>query len=443
MKVMSQSDAEAIERISVQIAHEKQYGIHTGADRLQKSGESPIASLVNHLLTEAIEARASDIHLEPQADMLRVRFRIDGTLSTRHGLSMAVHAFLVSKLKILSGLDIAEKRLPQDGRFIFREQEAPIDIRVAVMPQQYGEKMVLRLLDPANRFLHMDELGFSRENKRIFQKLCQRPYGMVLNTGPVNSGKTTTLYAALQELNQESKNIITLEDPIEYVLPGINQIPVSEKGKLTFSSGMRSVLRQDPDIIMLGEIRDQETAKTAVQAALTGHLVFSTLHTNGAVASLFRLLEMGVEPYLLAASLQGVLAQRLVRRLCPECREKEMIKKGSGEGLFFNRIGREPPAGIFHPTGCSACNGSGYKGRIPLHEILVMDDKLRFQMQQATDIVSLRRAAGYTMQSMEKDAGEKIAAGETSWEEVAKILYEDVITGNGSRENRSFFSNSC
>ena len=437
---MNQSDAEAIERISVQIAHEKQYGIHTGADRLQKSGESPVASLVNHLLTEAIEARASDIHLEPQADMLRVRFRIDGTLSTRHELSMAVHAFLISRLKILSGLDIAEKRLPQDGRFVFGERRASIDVRVAVMPQQHGEKIVLRLLDPANRLLHIDELGFSEKNKRTFQLLCQRPYGMILNTGPVNSGKTTTLYAALQELNQESKNIITLEDPIEYVIPGINQIPVSEKGKLTFSSGMRSVLRQDPDIIMVGEIRDRETATIAVRAALTGHLVFSTLHTNGTVASLFRLLEMGVEPYLLAASLQGILAQRLVRRLCPVCHQKIAVQKGSPEMAFFQQAGYEAPAVLFQPQGCPVCNGRGYQGRIPLHEMLVFDDGLRLQLQQHTDIVTLQKLAEHHLLSMKKDAAEKLSAGETSWEEVQKILYEDIFTGMDSEADRTIIS---
>jgi len=324
----------------------------------------------------------------------------------------------------MSALDITEKRIPQDGRFFYLYGERRIDIRVSTMPVMAGEKIVLRLLNAAERLLRIDELGFSMQNKQLFRELCHRPHGMVINSGPVNSGKTTTLYAALHELNDVSKNIVTLEDPIEYSLEGINQIQVSAKGKLTFPLGLRSVLRQDPNIIMIGEIRDTETAEIAVRAALTGHLVFTTLHTNGAIGCISRLLDMGIEPYLLAAALQGVLAQRLVRRICTSCREEYIVRPGSLEAYFLGEnyhLGQK----LLHGRGCPACNGSGYKGRIPIHEVLFLDDEFRLALQEKRDILQLKELAGTSLTSMKMDGKEKILAGYTTIAEVVSAIDDD------------------
>lgn len=422
---MKQQSLADIQMITTQILQGmKREPLASANAGLQKLGNAPVAALVDRLIEEAAQARASDIHIEPQAKVLRIRLRIDGNLCERHELPLAVHVFLVSRIKIISSLDITEKRIPQDGRFFYLYNERRIDIRVSTMPVMDGEKIVLRLLNATERLLSMDELGFSLQNKKLFRTLCHRPYGMVINSGPVNSGKTTTLYAALHELNDVSKNIVTLEDPVEYSLPGINQIQVSAKGKLTFPLGLRSVLRQDPNIIMIGEIRDSETAEIAVRAALTGHLVFTTLHTNGALGCISRLLDMGIEPYLLAAALQGVLAQRLVRRICPSCREEFDVLPGSLEAYFLAEsyhLGQK----LLRGRGCPACNWSGYKGRIPIHEVLFLDEEFRLALQEKKDILQLRELAGRHLTSMKMDGKEKILAGYTTISEVVSAIDDD------------------
>ena len=412
-----------IQMITAKILHGRRNDMSAISGGLQKLENAPVAELVDRLIEQAIQARASDIHIEPQGEMLRIRFRIDGELCEMHELPMGVHAFLISRIKIISSLDITEKRLPQDGRFLYDCQGRNIDIRVSTMPILQGEKIVLRLLNAADRLLAIDELGFSLANKKMFRDLCHKPYGLLLNTGPVNSGKTTTLYAALSELNEVNKNIVTLEDPVEYCLPGINQIQVTQKGKLTFPIGLRSVLRQDPNIIMVGEIRDGETAEIAVRAALTGHLVFSTLHTNNALGSIFRLLDMGIEPYLLAASLQGVLAQRLVRRICPACREAYTVLADSREAAFLGtcyRAGLQLQRG----RGCPECNGTGYKGRLAIHEFLLLEDDFRLALQSGADLLRLREIACRNMVMMQADGREKILSGQTTVAEVVRAVYD-------------------
>ena len=277
--------------------------------------DAPVIMLVDKIIQQAIDVNASDIHIEPTAEIVRIRFRIDGQLCETHELPISVHAFFVSRLKIMSSLDTTETRMPQDGRIHYEYAQKTIDLRISTMPVMYGEKVVIRILDKSASLLQTSELGFSPANFKLFTDLCHRSYGMILNTGPVNSGKTTTLYAALNAINTPSKNIITIEDPVEYCLDGISQIQVNPKKGLSFSVGLRSILRQDPNIIMVGEIRDKETAEIAVRAALTGHLVFSTLHTNNAIGAIVRLFDMGIEPFLIASSILGVLAQRLVRKI--------------------------------------------------------------------------------------------------------------------------------
>jgi general secretion pathway protein E len=401
------------------VAHE----LEEPRDLLDADDEAPIIRLVNSLLFQAVKDRASDIHIEPFERDVSVRFRIDGLLYDVLKPPRRYHATIVARIKIMAGLDIAEKRLPQDGRLRFRAAGRDIDVRVSIVPTQFGERAVLRLLDRTGALLTLEELGLAGDNLGQIEKLIQRSHGIVLVTGPTGSGKTTTLYAALARLNSSLRNIITIEDPIEYQLHGVGQIQVNPKIDLTFANGLRSILRQDPDIIMVGEIRDGETAEIAIQAALTGHLVFSTLHTNDSFGALSRLIDMGIEPFLVSSSLVAVMAQRLVRRVCPSCRQPAVAG-----GTEADEVGLVPGTPIFVPgAGCEACKGTGYRGRSGIHELLVVDDGVRSLVMQRSDASAVRRhATAHGMATLRDDGAAKVAAGITTVEEVLRVTQEDV-----------------
>ncbi|MFY9604416.1 MAG: GspE/PulE family protein, partial [bacterium] len=339
------------------------------------AGEAPVIQAVNSLFQQAVRERASDIHLEVQENNVKVRYRIDGVLLEALTLPKNIYAPLLTRIKIMAGMDIAEKRLPQDGRIQVELDGREVDMRVSTLPTISGEKVVIRLLDKGSLHWGLDELGFSQANLATFRMMIHRSHGLILVTGPTGAGKTTTLYAALQELDTASQNIVTIEDPVEYHLEGINQVQINNRAGLTFARGLRSILRQDPNIIMVGEIRDRETADIAVRAALTGHLVLSTLHTNDGAGALTRLLDMGVEPYLVASAVMGVVAQRLVRVLCPHCRTVEEIPPGARVRDTLG-VGPEDPLTLYRPAGCSYCNYIGYRGRIAITEVLVMTREL-------------------------------------------------------------------
>jgi general secretion pathway protein E len=352
----------------------------------------PVIRLLNLYLTEAIQQGASDIHFEPSETGLKVRYRIDGVLQPRHTPSPELQAQLLTRIKVMSKLDIAERRLPQDGRIKLKMGRREIDFRVSTVPIVNGERIVLRILDRGNVILGLDSIGMLSEALGIFKKLIKLPEGIILVTGPTGSGKTTTLYSAISELSNDEINIMTIEDPVEYNIKGIAQIGVQHKIKLDFATGLRHILRQDPDIIMIGEIRDIETANIAIQASLTGHLVLSTLHTNDAPSAVTRLVDMGVEPYLLSSTLAGVLAQRLVRRICPDCKiayepqDSELVSLGLERGQLHN--------GVLHKgTGCHNCYQSGYKGRHGIYELMQDSNPIKKQMMQSPDSLEMRRIA--------------------------------------------------
>jgi type IV pilus assembly protein PilB len=385
--------------------------------------DAPVIMLVDKIIKQAIDAHASDIHIEPTAEIVRIRFRIDGQLREMHELPISVHAFLVSRLKIMSSLDIIETRMPQDGRIHYEHGKKTIDLRISTMPVMYGEKVVIRILDKSASLLQTSELGFSPSNFKLFTDLCHSSYGMILNTGPVSSGKTTTLYAALNALNTPSKNIITIEDPVEYCLDGISQIQVNSKTGLSFSVGLRSILRQDPNIIMVGEIRDKDTAEIAVRAALTGHLVFSTLHTNNAIGAIVRLLDMGIEPFLIASSILGVLAQRLVRKICPDCKEAYIVKENSPERKYLEDF-YQPGSILYRGRGCESCGGTGYKERMAIQEVLLMNDDVRASFQNGISISLIKNSVYQAkMVPIYKDGIQKALAGHTSLAEVVRVTY--------------------
>ena len=380
--------------------------------------EAPVVKLVNTIITRAINERASDIHIEPGEKDLRVRFRIDGVLHEAMSTPRAIANAMVSRLKIMADINIAERRLPQDGRISLKVSGKQIDLRVATLPSVYGEKVVLRILDRSSVMLELTDLGFGERNLERFQEAYERPYGAILVTGPTGSGKSTTLYATLNVINDIRVNIITVEDPVEYRLAGITQIQVNRKAGLTFASALRSILRADPDIALIGEIRDRETAQIAIEAALTGHLVLSTLHTNDAASSIGRLIEMEVEPYLVASSIDGILAQRLARRLCDKCKASA---KPSAE--HFEKLSLKVPKEIFTPEGCGSCSQTGYRGRLALHEVLLVDEeiqRLSVEHRPSDEIKAASLEAGMT--TLWQDGIEKVALGLTSIEEIMRVV---------------------
>jgi general secretion pathway protein E len=372
-------------------------------DLLEAADDAPIIRMLNALLTQAAKDGASDIHIEPYERSSSVRFRVDGTLREVVQPNRALHAALISRLKIMAELDIAEKRLPQDGRISLRIGGRAIDVRVSTLPSTHGERAVLRLLDKTESRFTLESLGMQGDVLTAFARLVQQPHGIVLVTGPTGSGKSTTLYASLGRVDTATTNVLTVEDPVEYELPGIGQTQVNPKIDLTFGTALRAILRQDPDVIMIGEIRDVETAQIAIQASLTGHLVLATVHTNDAVSSVTRLVDMGVEPFLLSSTLLGALAQRLVRKLCPACR-------------------RSDDFGQWHAVGCPACSGTGYKGRTGVYELMVADDEIRGLVHACapeSELLAAARRGG--MRSMREDGERLEKAGITSLEEVIRV----------------------
>ncbi|MEX2544245.1 MAG: ATPase, T2SS/T4P/T4SS family [Phycisphaeraceae bacterium] len=392
------------------------------AEAVQAGDDSPTVKLVNYLMYQAVQEGASDIHIEPGEDALRVRFRVDGRLYEKMTPPAAMLPAIVSRLKIMSSLDISERRLPQDGGVRAVIDRRPIDLRVSTMPGRFGEKAVIRIIDKRNVVTSLDEIGFGGASLEQYRALIQRPNGIVLVTGPTGSGKSTTLYATLHEINDVTRNISTVEDPVEYNLPGVNQFQVNNKAGFTFASALRSLLRQDPDVVMVGEIRDQETARIAVQAALTGHLVFATLHTNDAPSAVTRLYNIGVEPYLIAASLRGVLAQRLVRRLCPHCRRAAQPEPGV-EPMLATLAGEERvEGGIYEPGECARCRRTGYSGRLGMFELYVPGDESLDAISRGAGLQELRTLAGAdgVYHKLGEDGVAKLLAGHTSVEELVQ-----------------------
>ncbi|MFB3108210.1 MAG: type II secretion system ATPase GspE [Candidatus Binatia bacterium] len=384
------------------------------------ASEVPVIRIVNQMISRALESRASDIHIEPYESELKIRYRIDGILHDMESPPRQMKSAIISRFKILAQLNIAERRLPQDGRFKVKVAGKDVDLRISTVPTLFGESVVIRLLERSQIFTDLHSLGFPDDTHQRFSDMITKPHGMVLVTGPTGSGKTTTLYGALQKINDPGKKIITVEDPVEYQLAGINQIQVKPQIGLTFANGLRSIVRQDPDIIMIGEIRDFETAEIAVQAALTGHLVLSTLHTNDSAGAISRLLEMGVQDYLLASSLLCVLAQRLVRRLCMNCRKEVPFEGTKFEGWV------DPPDTVWGPTGCEACSGTGYIGRIGIYELLRVSPAVSKLIVEHTDAGSIRSfALTQGLSLLQQDGWQKARDGVTTIEEILRVTREE------------------
>ncbi|WP_283639115.1 GspE/PulE family protein [Marinovum algicola] len=392
-------------------------------DLLDQKDDAPVVRLINALLLEAVKENASDVHIELEETRLVVRLRIDGTLREVLEPRRALAPLLTSRLKIMGKLDIAEKRLPQDGRVSLKVGGYALDVRISTLPSQYGERVVLRLLDRGQTRLGIPALGLSEDDRARFERMLSSPEGLVLVTGPTGSGKTTTLYAALSHLNDRARNILTVEDPIEYAMDGVGQMQVEAKTGLTFARGLRALLRQDPDVIMVGEIRDAETAKIAVESAMTGHLVLSTLHTNTAVGAVSRLLDMGVERYLLAPMLRGLVAQRLVRRLCPDCREPRPLSARDA-ALLGHAMREGAPA--YHAPGCDACSQEGYRGRLPIYEVVEGTTTLEQMIHDGASEADLIAEARRASTSILDDGIAKIKAGLTSAEDVARAVRDRV-----------------
>ncbi len=390
------------------------------------ASEAPVIRLVNLLISQAIEKRASDIHIEPFERDLRIRYRVDGILHEAETPPKRLQAAIISRVKIMANLNIAERRLPQDGRIKMRVAGKKIDLRVSSIPTQFGESVVMRILDRSSILLSIEDLGFPEDFQKIFLKMIHLPHGIFLVTGPTGSGKTTTLYAALNQINTADKKIITVEDPVEYQLPGVNQIQVNPKIGLTFSSGLRSIVRQDPDVILVGEIRDTETAEIAIQSALTGHLVFSTLHTNDAPSSITRLTDMNVESFLVSSVIEGILAQRLVRLLCDHC--SRYIDSDPGLLRDLRTVIPDLPDS-FRPRqgqGCDECGGTGYMGRKGIFELLVINEEIRSLINQNSPVGDLRKAARRAgMRTLREDGWLKVIRHETTVEEVVRVTQED------------------
>ncbi len=394
-------------------------GLIENADLLDTSDDAPVIRLINGLIAEAVRTKASDIHIEPFEDRLSVRLRVDGVMREVLTPSRRVAPLLVSRIKVMARLDIAEKRVPQDGRVSLSLGGRPIDVRVSTLPARYGERVVMRLLDKESARLDVEDLGMPETMLNTLKKALKQPNGIVLVTGPTGSGKTTTLYAALTLLNDQSRNILTVEDPIEYGLDGVGQTQVNTKVGMTFAAGLRAILRQDPDIVMIGEIRDGETAQIAVQASLTGHLVLSTVHTNSAAAAVTRLRDMGVEPFLLSSTLTAVVAQRLVRRLCSHCR---VPYKPEDAELELLGLSRNQVDVLYHPKGCEHCNDQGYEGRLGIYEIIEMDAKLRSMVHDNAREQDIENYAFSNSTTLQACGVEHVRNGLTSSEEVLRVV---------------------
>jgi len=417
---LAEDAADDLDHLAEEISHEPK-------DLLDASDDAPIIKLVNSMLQHAVKERASDVHLEPFEREIRVRFRIDDVLyEPMKPLPRALQASIVSRIKIMGGLNIAEKRLPQDGRIRLKIAGRDYDVRLSTIPIAHGERVVMRLLPRTQDLQSLERIGFNEQQLAVMERLLTRPNGIILVTGPTGSGKTTTLYAGLSRINATDKNIITIEDPVEIQLAGVGQIEVKPQIGLTFASGLRSVLRQDPNVILVGEIRDLETAEIAIQASLTGHLVFSTLHTNDAASAITRLVDMGVEPFLVASSLVAVLAQRLVRVLCKDCRE---AYEASREELA--EIGVRPPerpVRVYRPEGCAGCNYTGYHGRVGIFELMLVDDDLRGMVSQNVDSKSIKQKAQQKgMHTLRTDGARKVLQGITSVAEVMRATEEEGV----------------
>ena len=391
-------------------------------DLLDNDDDAPIIKLINAMLGEAIKEGASDIHIETFENQLIIRFRVDGILREILRPNRKMSSMLVSRIKVMSKMDIAEKRIPQDGRISLRIGGRAVDVRVSTMPSSHGERVVLRLLDKNNARLNLTDLGMTAANRVYFSELIRKPHGIMLVTGPTGSGKSTTLYAGLSEINSKDRNILTVEDPIEFDLEGIGQTQVNTKVDMTFARGLRAILRQDPDVVMVGEIRDIETAQIAVQASLTGHLVLSTLHTNTAAGAITRLQDMGIEPFLLSSSLLSVLSQRLVRTLCSDCKSAH---QPSERELEILGPGANKDTVIYNPVGCIACNHTGYKGRTGIHEQLIVDEKVREMMHDGRGEQAIEKYIRSTTPSIRQDGCDKVIAGRTSLEEVLRVTREE------------------
>lgn len=390
---------------------------------VKEADEAPVITLVNSLFSEAIESGASDIHLEPEEKNLCVRLRIDGVLQDIKTISKDLEPAVISRIKILANMDIAERRLPQDGRIKMNILNREIDSRISTFPTIYGENVSIRLLDKSQGIFKLEDLGFQTDVLNIFKEQITRPYGIILVTGPTGSGKTTTLYAGLNLINDFKKNIITLEDPIEYVIPRVRQSQVNVKAGLTFATGLRAILRQDPDIVMIGEIRDRETAEIAIHAALTGHLVFSTLHTNDAASAVGRLIDMGIEPFLVASALNGILAQRLVRKLCAKC--KKSYKPTEAETQAVGLPVSSKDMTLYKEVGCSSCRSTGYKGRIGIFELLLLDEGIKDLILKKSPAHQIKDyAVKKGMRSLHDDGLEKLIGGITSVSEVLRMSRE-------------------
>ncbi len=397
-------------------------GLPRTEDILEAQDDAPVIKLINAIIAEAVKLKASDIHIEPYEAALLVRIRIDGVLREVLSLPARMTPMLTSRVKVMARLDIAEKRLPQDGRISLALGAKSVDVRVSTLPARFGERIVLRILDKEEARLDLDSLGMPQKTSRRFDKVLQRPNGIVLVTGPTGSGKTTTLYGALNLLNEPSRNILTVEDPVEYGIDGVGQTQLNPKVGMTFSSGLRAILRQDPDIVMVGEIRDSETAEIAIQAALTGHLVLSTVHTNSAVGAMTRLRDMGVEPFLLSSTVVGVLAQRLVRRLCPSC--KQLNKATAAEKKIMG-TDENAPLFVHRPKGCGRCGQTGYEGRVGVYELMVITDKLKALIHDNASESALAEVAFRDADTLMTCGFRHVHNGLTSIEEVMRVVRQE------------------
>jgi general secretion pathway protein E len=393
-------------------------------DLLENEDDAPIIKLINAMLGEAIKEGASDIHVETFETQLVVRFRVDGVLREILRPHRKMASMLVSRIKVMAKLDIAEKRVPQDGRITLRIAGRAVDVRVSTMPSSHGERVVLRLLDKNSVRLDLEDLGMTLDNRTNFSDLIRKPHGIILVTGPTGSGKSTTLYAGLSEINSKDRNILTVEDPIEFDLNGIGQTQVNPRVDMTFARGLRAILRQDPDVVMIGEIRDLETAQIAVQASLTGHLVLSTLHTNTASGAITRLEDMGIEPFLLSSSLLAVLSQRLVRTLCPDCKKPHEPSEHEC-GILGIPTDKANDNIVFRPSGCTACNHTGYRGRTGIHELLIVDEKVRDLVHAGRGEQAIEKYIRKETMSIREDGCQRVLKGETALEEVLRVTREE------------------